>query len=130
MWYTLRGVAGIIVSIVQTYVYRDADVAEGLTSALDRVLWVTNAVVYGLLISAVAIEFPSGSVVCLAFLLVYGGGVLGTYAVRSFWRDRSLLSWGRRYVVQYFLMSYALALVIVIAWMCVYGLKRRGLASS
>jgi hypothetical protein len=119
---------GIWVAIVQTYAYRNVLVREGLTSMVDRGLWLANAVVYGLLIGAVAVDFPSGSIVCLAFLLAYGAGVLGTFAVRSFWHDGTLLSWGKRYVVQYFLMSYMVALLIVIIWMSIYGTERRGAA--
>jgi hypothetical protein len=58
----------------------------------------------------------------LAFLLVYGFGIVGGY----YWRlERGAgleWSWGRRPVLQYFLQAYALALLITLVWI----IKSRG----
>ena len=81
-----------------------------------RCLWVANIFAYAFLVAAVAIDFPSGCIVILCFLPLYGGGVLGSFAWRRWGRGGSLLSWGRHLVVQMYLWAYAVALFIVIVW--------------
>ena len=51
--------------------------------------------------------------------MIWGFGAVGGYYLKQeFSGGRPLLSWswGRRPVLQYFLQAYALALVIVLAW--------------
>jgi hypothetical protein len=42
-----------------------------------QILIILNAIIYGLLIAAVAIDFPSGLIVGLTYLIGYGLGILG-----------------------------------------------------
>ncbi|KAJ3298015.1 hypothetical protein HK104_011239 [Borealophlyctis nickersoniae] len=102
---------GIATAFVFAYVYRNVE-APAFDNWKDRTLWILATVLYGLTIGSVAIEFPKGSIVALVLILVYGFGILGTVL----WRKGGALVWGRRYVLQYYVMSYIIGLVIVIGW--------------
>ncbi|KAI8821318.1 uncharacterized protein EV422DRAFT_37713 [Fimicolochytrium jonesii] len=106
---------GMCMSFVVAYVYRDVNAHDGF-GVVQRTVWAAAAVIYGLIIGSVAIEFPMGSLVALILILGYGFGILATFLYR---REgfRGMFRWGRRYVVQYYVMSYCIGLVIVVAWM-------------
>ncbi|RKO87335.1 hypothetical protein BDK51DRAFT_17426 [Blyttiomyces helicus] len=109
----MYAVGGILQSFTYAYIFRNIDLGpDGLKSRLDRSLWIAAAVFYGLIVGGVAIEFPKGSIVALLLTIGYGAGVLGTYV----WRMGGMFTWGRRLVLQYFLMAYSLGFVIVIGW--------------
>lgn len=105
---------GILMSMVIAYVYRDLTDVHGMPSIGDRILWVLAALIYGLTIGSVAIEFPKGPIVALVLVLVYGFGTLGFYLYRK--EGRSAIKFGRRFVIQYYFASYVVGLLVVIAW--------------
>eukprot|EP01039_Chlorochromonas_danica_P008019 gene8020-8845_t len=127
----------------QAYAYRHHSVCPPSTSTstsspsqadLPRSLLATMAgasLILGLLISATAINFPSGLLVFLIYVVLYGGGVLGgflwsEYKTRG---DGTVVRFGRRPVLHYFLLAYLIALVIIVAWIiAVGGLKTRSQA--
>jgi len=116
----MYAVGGILISFLQAYVYRHVN-APRFNNHIDRALWCATTLLYGLIIGSVAIEFPMGSVVALVLILVYGFGILGTFL----WRIGGGWIWGKRYVLQYFVWSYAVGLIIVIAWM----IKAKGIGN-
>jgi hypothetical protein len=165
-WYAAGSVG---VAAVFAWVYRDVYLPSGLPSRLDRALWVGAALLYGVLIGSVAVQFPSGALVALIFLVVYGFGIVGSalwrrgevwslirhnilldahhldielncfvlygslfyflafgkffasLLVLKFVFSHQVMTWGTRFVLQYFMMAYLLAFAIVIAWI---GLTR------
>lgn len=112
--------AGILISWVNAYKLRNLVIPKGpRRNAL--ITWVLAAVVYGLIVGSVAAQFIKGSIVALCLIFVYGFGVLGTFLHTR--NDGWIL--GKRIVIQYYLLSYCIALVITIGWMSVNGLKSR-----
>lgn len=76
------------------------------------------ALVYGVTIALVAIDFPSGIIVGLIYLVLYGFCIVGGYAVAcDGWRVRL----GHRPMLHYYILSYAIAVVIIIAWIGLVG---------
>ena len=71
---------------------------------------------FGLLNASVAIEFPSGSLVVLIYILVVGIPL----AIFLF-KFHILFTKGRRLVLQSYLIGYTTALVIVVIWVAVVG---------
>jgi hypothetical protein len=111
-WYA-AGAAGV--AAVVAYLYKDVQLPDGLSRPAERAVWMLAVLTYGVLIAAIAIEFPSGSLVALIYLVVYGFGIIGS-ALNRRGGFAAALSWGRHYVLQYFVAAYAVALVIVVAW--------------
>ncbi|KAI8803723.1 hypothetical protein BJ742DRAFT_489663 [Cladochytrium replicatum] len=110
---------GLTHSMSIAYAYRHASLES--KSENDswgfRIVWTLAVLTYGLTVGLVAIEFPLGSVVALVIIVVYGFGVLGGFAWRAASGFRNALKWGTRYVVVHYVLSFAVALVIVIGWM-------------
>lgn len=107
---------GLIMAAVHAYAYRKVYLPQGIEKT-DRLLWLLASALYGIIIGAVAIQFPLGSIVAFTFLLAYGFGIVGVYLVRlGRW-----ISWGERFVLQYFLLAYIVGLVIVIGWVILVG---------
>ncbi|KAJ3031840.1 hypothetical protein HDV00_008113 [Rhizophlyctis rosea] len=112
---------GILQSFIYAYIYRDINHPR-LSSWPDRTLWILATIFYGLTIGAVAIEFPYGAIVALVLILVWGFLIVGGYL----WKIGGGREWGRRFVLQYYVWSYALGLVIVVGWVIhAKGFKNR-----
>jgi hypothetical protein len=103
---------GVVVAAVIAWVYRDVHLPNGLTNRVDRALWLAASVAYGLCIGSVAIQFPWGVLVALCFLGFYGFGVVGS----ALWRRGEIFTWGTRFVLQYFVLAYSVALCIAVGW--------------
>lgn len=109
---------GVFVSFVHAYAYKDyriekspvfeskSLVRHAFDNKTELLLFLSSALLYGLLIGAVAVEFPSGSIVALILCLVYGYGVLGTFIVRK--RDGSKFVVGTYPIIHYFILSYTI----------------------
>ncbi|KAJ3180695.1 hypothetical protein HDU87_001808 [Geranomyces variabilis] len=110
----LYATGGILMSAILAWSFRDQTAQPGRWRPATRALWTVSVLAYGLIIGAVAIEFPRGSIVALLLCIVWLGGV-GTYLVRSEGK-RGWYVLGSRYVLQYYVASYAVALVIVLGW--------------
>ena len=70
--------AAIMAGVI-AWAYRDLVLRRTNSDRLRQIqlLIILNAIVYGLLIAAVAIDFPSGLIVGLIYLIGYGIGILG-----------------------------------------------------
>lgn len=112
---------------VHAWAYRHTMIHQGgLKTIRHRALWCMAIILYTIIISGVAIQFPWGLAAALVFLVVYGFGVVGLYVYRLEGSVRwALGSWGKRPVLQYFLWSYVLSFIIVIAWIA----KNKGFES-
>ncbi|KAJ1344843.1 hypothetical protein BSLG_000358 [Batrachochytrium salamandrivorans] len=76
----MYAIGGIIVSFVNAYVFRHYTVpVEVSRSRLFRLVWVANTFFYGLIVGAVAIQFPKGSIVALCLITIYGFMILGSF---------------------------------------------------
>lgn len=71
--------------------------------------------------NSVSIQFVKGSIVSFVLSLVYGCGVLGGFL---YWKNDGLVI-GKRVVIQYYVFSYAVALIITIGWVAKNGLLSR-----
>ncbi|KAI9104782.1 hypothetical protein DFS34DRAFT_213072 [Phlyctochytrium arcticum] len=118
----MYALGGILMSMVIAYVYRNANV---VFTGWQRFLWFISVLLYTIIITAIAIEFPKGPLVAYILIGVYGVGTLGTYLLRrEGWKLAFKL--GRRYVVQMYLAAYVLAAVLVSTWVgYAKGLKNR-----
>ncbi|KAJ3164836.1 hypothetical protein HDU88_005048 [Geranomyces variabilis] len=110
----LYATGGILMSVILAWSFRDRTSQPGRWRPATRALWTVSVLAYGLIIGAVAIEFPRGSIVALVLCILSLGGV-GTYLVRCE-GTQSCFVLGTRYVLQYYVASYAVALVIVLGW--------------
>lgn len=70
--------AAIMAGVI-AWAYRDLVLRRTNSDRLRQIqlLIILNAIVYGLLLAAVAIDFPSGLIVGLIYLIGYGIGILG-----------------------------------------------------
>ncbi|XJO70908.1 hypothetical protein BDV3_000515 [Batrachochytrium dendrobatidis] len=111
----MYAIGGIIISFVNAYVFRNYTVplSTRITKKY-RLVWILNSIVYGLIVGSVAIQFPKGPIVALCLVLIYGYLILGTYTYRH--KRLSLSTLGEFPVLQSYLASYTLALVIIIIW--------------
>jgi hypothetical protein len=78
-WYAFGAVG---MACVWAWAYRDVYLPSGLTTRTDRALWLLAALLYGVTIGLVAVQFPAGSLVALVFLGGYGFGVVGSALYR------------------------------------------------
>jgi hypothetical protein len=111
---------------VQAWAYREVVLRRADSDRLRQVqlLIIFNSLIYGLLIAAVAIDFPSGIIVGLIYLVGYGMLFVGRYV----WYNDGISTkmFGRRPLMNYFHLSYLVALTIIILWIVfVGGLKSR-----
>ncbi len=113
----------VIMNGCQAFAYRELKAPQlGLT--LEQKVWLVLASSsYALLIAGVAADFPSGTIVSLIYLLLYGFGVVGGYILFLYKTETesSALLFGYRPVLHHFLLSYCMALVLVIAWISYVG---------
>jgi hypothetical protein len=86
-------------------------------------LWLLAALLYGLCIGFVSIQFIKGSIVSFCLTIIYGFCILGTYLYTQERKDWKLF--GKRVVIQYYIISYIVALIITIGWVAKNGLVSR-----
>ena len=90
---------------------------SGGLSEENKVYLVISAICYGMVTSGVAINFPAGSVVALVYLLTYG--IFGLFGYRYYlssrdtWHGFKLFA---RPILDYYILSYTISLVIVLIW--------------
>ena len=90
-------------------------------SRLSIVVWGLCVLVYGVIIAAVAIQYPYGAILGFVLTILYGFGILGFYLKRKpGWKVP-----GRYVMIQHYIASYMIALVILIPWCAIYGIKGR-----
>lgn len=117
----MYAVGGILLSFIYVFIFKDFSVVK--LSPRELSLWILAVLSYGLIIGSVAIQFVKGSIVALALILIWGFGIVGGLLWKRL--QRNLFKIIRFPVLQYYLASYALALVITVGWMAKYGTKNR-----
>lgn len=119
----MYAIGGISLSWIYAYGFRDLVLSDGLKGK-TRYIWITAAVLYGLCIGFVAMQFIKGTIVSLVLCVVYGIGVLGSYLYRkdspAYWKI-----FGRRTVIQYYICSYLIGLIVTLAWIAKNGFTSR-----
>ena len=105
--------AGIALSFLYTFLFKDYGQQDGIKDRKTRLIWGISALLYGLIIGAVAIQFLYGSIVALVLILGYGFGGLVMYL---YFYERNPLTFGTRIVVQCYILSYLIAFGIVLTW--------------
>lgn len=73
--------AGIV-----AWAYRDIVFTKPLPTQFRytmQILILMNSIVYALLVAAVIINFPSGTIVGLIYLVGYGLGIIGRYIITA-----------------------------------------------
>mmetsp|Transcript_22376 Transcript_22376/g.37425 ORF Transcript_22376/g.37425 Transcript_22376/m.37425 type:complete len:336 (-) Transcript_22376:180-1187(-) len=134
-----------IMQVAQAWAYRSHtySLSEQTNTADQRYFFLIlglAVLIYAILMVAVILQFPSGTIVGFLFLTLYGCGVIGGYHC-YLWRCdhqrkqleqtaeglpnrqelKSILSIGRLPVLNYFLYSYLLALFLLVLWIIVVG---------
>lgn len=107
---------GILLSFLFAFLFQDFGQPEGVSDKIARIVWGLSSLLYGIVIGAVAIQFPSGSIVALVLILVYGFGILGSF---MYTKEVKPLVFGTRIVVQFYILSYAIAFIIVLIWIAI-----------
>jgi hypothetical protein len=101
---------------------------DDLLTPKTRCMLVVASLIYGLLIAGVAIDFPSGLIVGLLYVILYGFCCVGGYLYilhKNGVTDVYIVG-KRRPVIQYFLLGYLVAFVIIILWIiAIGGIKNR-----
>lgn len=117
---------GMLVSFVFQFVFRDWYVKGGLKGGTLRSLFVANMIIYGIIIAAVAIQYPSGTIVGLIFIVLYGFCVLLTCMFFQNGRSCSFFkTWGEHPILHIYMGAYIIALVIIVLWV----ISQRGFKS-
>lgn len=107
----------------QLFAYKDHKSSQmGLTFSAQCLLIIAS-VVLAVLITAVAIDFPSGTIVGFIYLVVYGMFIVGGYMwyVYRVEHDSNVIVFGNRPILHHFFLSYVLALLLLIAWIATMG---------
>ncbi len=107
----------------QAYAYRNVKAPQlGLTK-VGKTLLCLSSLVLGLLVAGVAIEFPSGTVVGLIYIVLYGMGIVGGYLWYQQGQDeeKSAFYFGQKPVLHHFFFGYVCALIILVAWIIAVG---------
>jgi hypothetical protein len=109
----------------------------------DWFLFAVACLLYGIIFAGVAVNFPQGLTVALVWLAVFAVPLAvwlyrqpdplaeaprSDLLRRLLWRPCQLFSPGRSLVLQYYLMSYTIALGIIIVYIIIFGFKDRASA--
>lgn len=112
-----------------TYSFRDLISTGAVHDKLELCLSISCAIVFAVLIAGVSINFPSGTIVGLIYIILFGYGLVGSYLVYlyRYKADHNALTlYGSHPVLHYLLLGCTLALVIIVIWIaCVGGFKSR-----
>lgn len=119
----LYAVGYVIMNICQLYAFKDLKAPSlGLTRT-SKTLLTLSSLGYGVLIAGVAIDFPSGLIVGLIYVLL--GLILLSiylYHLHRVQQDSSALQgYGSRPVLHHFVLSYLWGLVFMVIWIAWNG---------
>src|SRR5437660_7567517 len=103
----------VIISWSQILAFRN-QIHNKIKSNIYLTLWISSGVLYSLLLAAVSIEFPKGTIVGLIYL-VFMSAMLSIYLYRT----DTLFSRGRKLVLQSYLIGFLISLLILIIWISV-----------
>ncbi|CAG8441011.1 12754_t:CDS:2 [Acaulospora colombiana] len=111
----LYAFGAVLITWAQLFAYRHQR-HYNLHSKVSLFGWILGGILYSFLLAGVAIEFPKGTIVGLAYVLVVGVP-LALYLLK----DKSLFSRGKRLVLQSYLLGYVVAFVIIVIWIIIVG---------
>jgi len=112
-----------------TYSFRDL-ISVTPQDRMERCLSISSAIVFAVLVAGVSIDFPSGTIVGLIYVVLFGYGLVGSYLLYQYRYNtaahNALKVYGSHPVLHYLLLGCSLALVIIVTWIaCVGGFKSR-----
>lgn len=110
-----------LMNVCQLYAFKDHKIGLAGITRFVKVLLISCSIVGALLIGGVAAEFPSGLIVGLVYLIVYGLMIVGGYVVYLYVNDPEERVFTCRPVLHYYLLSYCLALLFVVIYIAVVG---------
>ncbi|CDH51315.1 hypothetical protein RO3G_11647 [Lichtheimia corymbifera JMRC:FSU:9682] len=111
-------------SWVQIFVFRNQ--LHGPLKTGDQIVFAIAALIYGLLVAGVAIDFPYGTYVGLPYTILLG--IVCTLLLTLNPQGLSkggILTMGRRMVLQYYLGASVVGLIVIIGWVGKYGFNNR-----
>jgi len=121
-----------IMTAVQLYLYKDLKIENISTfPMLYRCLLFGASLLYALLIAGVSADFPSGVIVGIVYLILYGFCCVGGYVYYEYkyTGDRTILQYQSRPIVHHFLLTYVMAFIFILIYIAsVGGLKSRSQA--
>lgn len=113
----------VLMNACQAFAYRGHKAGVDGLNWSATILMISSSVVFSLLLAAVAIDFPSGTIVGIVYLILYGFCGIGGYLfyLKTKEEDHAAFTFGGRPILHHFLLSYFLALLIIIAWIIFAG---------
>ncbi|KAI8987263.1 hypothetical protein BDF20DRAFT_814859, partial [Mycotypha africana] len=120
----LYAAGAMIMSWVQIFAFRNQ--IHGPLPLATKIVWCIGTIVYGLLLAAVAIEFPKGLIVGVVYTIVLAVACTSLILLKRQRLPRGgLFTMGRRMVIQFYLGACIIAFVIIIIWIGKFGLLNR-----
>ncbi|KAI8087834.1 uncharacterized protein B0P05DRAFT_465276 [Gilbertella persicaria] len=120
----LYAAGAMVMSWVQLFAFRNQ--LHGPLPKTTQTVWCIGIIFYGLLLAGVAIEFPVGLYVGLAYTIVIGLICILIMVLNPLNLKRGgLLTMGRRMVIQFYLGACVIGLLVIIIWIGIYGFKNR-----
>ena len=116
----LYAAGGILLAGLYAVLFSRFIIKDGIKDFWTRVMWIIAAIEYGVIIGAVAVQFPSGSIVAFCLIGLWGYLACGL----MLWNSGGLKAFtvfGYCTVLQYFIAAYSVALVIVVVWVGISG---------
>lgn len=113
-----------IVHLAQAWAYRNVRAPPSGLTALGAFLLCCSSTVFAMLLFAVALQFPSGTIVGFIYLFLYGLCTVGGYHVYLYvYKDEhaALKQFGHIPVLNHFLAGYIVAFVALILWIIAVG---------
>ncbi|KAI8384218.1 uncharacterized protein BYT42DRAFT_592591 [Radiomyces spectabilis] len=115
---------GMWMSWVQLFAFRNQ--IHGPFQRKTLTVWLLGIVMYGLLLAGVAIEFPWGLYVGLAYTIIISAICLIMMVYnRQGLKNGGLRTMGRRMVLQYYLGACVIGFIVIIIWLAIFGFKNR-----
>ena len=78
-------------NVCQLYAFKDHKASPGALTNITKVLLVCCAIIGSLLLGAVAVEFPSGLIVGLCYLIGYGLLIVGGFVIYLYVNDSEVV---------------------------------------
>lgn len=123
-----------IMHLAQAWAFREMRAPESGMTKLGVYLLCCSALVFGLLLFGVTLQFPAGTIVGFIFLVLYGLGTIGGYHVHLYvhkGEHAALRQFGHLPVLNHFLAGYVFAFCALVLWLIsVGGFKSRADVSS
>ena len=114
----LYAVGNAMMAACQAWKFRNYTLSQDSTlSWSGKLLLLAAACSYGLLVCGVAVNFPSGIIVGLIYLLGYGMCVIGGYMLYLHLKAiENIRSFSCRPILHFFVLSYFIGVILVFAW--------------